>query len=90
VDHELGRLNTSLRERAAAPQLAELHRLGLALAQEEADRTLARLGLLSDLERQIVRDAATRLVRRVLYRVSRRLREDVRSHRAGASSSATA
>ncbi|MBA3258851.1 MAG: glutamyl-tRNA reductase [Gemmatimonadales bacterium] len=73
---ELARLEESLRARAAAPQLAELHRLGSELAREEADRALASLDRLSDLERQVVREMAERLVRRVLYPVSRNLRVD--------------
>jgi glutamyl-tRNA reductase len=76
IQDELKRLEASIRERAAAPGLAELHRLGQRLAREEADRTLASLDRLSDVERQVVRDMAERLVRRVLYPVSRKLRED--------------
>ena len=75
IQDELKRLEASIRERAAAPGLAELHRLGQRLAREEADRTIAGLDRLSDLERQVVRDMADRLVRRVLYPVSRKLRE---------------
>jgi len=75
IQDELKRLEASIRERAAAPGLAELHRLGQRLAREEANRTLAGLDRLSDLERQVVRDMADRLVRRVLYPVSRKLRE---------------
>ena len=76
IQDELKRLEASIRERAAAPGLAELHRLGQRLAREEADRTIAGLDRLSDLERQVVRDMADRLVRRVLYPVSRKLREE--------------
>ena len=76
IEDEIERLEASIRERAAAPGLAELHRLGQRLAREEADRTLADLDRLSDVERQVVRDMAERLVRRVLYPVSRKLRED--------------
>jgi hypothetical protein len=45
------------------------------LAREEADRALAGLDHLSDTEREIVRDMGERLVRRMLYPVSRELRE---------------
>jgi hypothetical protein len=55
----------------------------LRLAYEEADSVLARLELPSDVERQIVREMAERLVRRVLYPVSRSLREGL-SDEAGA------
>ncbi len=75
IQDELKRLEASIRERAAAPELAELHQLGHRLAQEEAERALDRLGHLSDVERQVIRDMTQRLVRRVLYPVSRRLRE---------------
>ncbi len=76
LSEELGRLETSLRARAAAPRLAELHRLGAELAREEAERALASLDRLTDGERQIVREMAERLVRRVLFPVSRSLRAD--------------
>jgi len=75
LEEELRRLKASLRARAAAPRLAELHQLGLSLAREEADRALASLDRLSEIERRVVREMATRLVRRLLYPVSRSLRE---------------
>jgi glutamyl-tRNA reductase len=75
LEEELRRLKASLRARAAAPRLAELHQLGLRLAREEADRALTSLDRLSEVERRVVREMATRLVRRVLYPVSRSLRE---------------
>jgi hypothetical protein len=59
--------------RAHQPAAAR-HQLGEQLAREEADRALAGLERLSDVERQVVRDLAARLVRRVLYPMSRRLR----------------
>ncbi len=77
IEDELGRLEASLRARAAGPRLAQLHRLGVQLAREEADRALAGLDHLSDTERQTVRDMGERLVRRMLYPVSRELREDL-------------
>ena len=73
---EMARLDSSLRARSAAPRLTELHRLGAELAREEAERALASLDRLSDVERQVVRDMADRLVRRVLYPVSRTLRAE--------------
>jgi glutamyl-tRNA reductase len=75
LEEELRRLKASIRARAATPRLAELHQLGLRLAREEADRALASLDRLSEVERQVVREMATRLVRRVLYPVSRSLRK---------------
>jgi glutamyl-tRNA reductase len=45
------------------------------LAEEEADVALARLGGLDEREQQVVREMAERLVRRVLYPVSRTVRE---------------
>ncbi len=75
LSEEMSRLESSLRARSAAPRLAELHRLGADLAREESERALASLDRLSDVERQVVRDMAERLVRRVLYPVSRTIRE---------------
>jgi glutamyl-tRNA reductase len=77
LDEEVGRLEASLRARTAASRLAELHQLGLRLAREEADRALAGLDRLSGVEREMVREMAERLVRRMLYPVSRSLRENV-------------
>jgi glutamyl-tRNA reductase len=76
VTEEIARLAQSLRGRAAAPRLAELHRLGAQMAEQEAAWALAQLAVLSDRERQVVREMADRLVRRVLYPASRSLRED--------------
>jgi glutamyl-tRNA reductase len=71
LDHEIARFERALRRRAAAPALAELHRLGAALAREEADRALAELGLVSEQESEVVRRMAERLARRLLYPASR-------------------
>jgi glutamyl-tRNA reductase len=76
LTEELSRLESNLVARSAAPRLAELHRLGAELAREESERALASLDRLSDVERQVVRDMAERLVRRVLYPVSRTIREE--------------
>jgi glutamyl-tRNA reductase len=75
LDEELERLDAALRARAAAPRLAELHRIATRLAMEEAELALAQLGPLSERERQVVKEMAERLVRRVLYPVSRSVRE---------------
>jgi glutamyl-tRNA reductase len=75
LDEELGRLDTALRARVAAPRLADLHRMGARLAEEEAAAALAQLGDLNEREQQVVREMAERLVRRVLYPVSRTVRE---------------
>jgi glutamyl-tRNA reductase len=75
LEQELRRLDNALRARAAAPRLADLHRLAARLAEEEADAALAQLGDLDDRERQVVREMADRLVRRVLYPVSRSVRD---------------
>ncbi len=77
LEDEVKRLEAAMRVRGLAPTLAGLHRLGLRLAYEEADRTLAHLDSLSDVEREVVREMAERLVRRVLYPVSRYLRESL-------------
>jgi glutamyl-tRNA reductase len=74
IDDELARLGLSLRGRLVAPRLAELHRLGVELAEQESAWALAQLDSLSDRQREIVRRMADRLVRRVLYPVSRNLR----------------
>ncbi len=75
LEQEVERLDTALRARAAAPGLAELHRTAARLAEEEADVALAQLGDLGEREQQVVREMAERLVRRVLYPVSRTVRE---------------
>jgi glutamyl-tRNA reductase len=75
IDDELARLGLSLRGRTVAPQLAELHRIGVELAEQESAWALAQLEQLSESEREVVRQMADRLVRRVLYPVSRNLRE---------------
>jgi glutamyl-tRNA reductase len=74
LDQEIGRLDTALRARAAAPRLAELHRMAARLADEETEAALAQLGDLNERERRVVREMAERLVRRVLYPVSRTVR----------------
>jgi glutamyl-tRNA reductase len=76
LDEEMTRLRHSLRGLAVAPHLAELHRVGARIAQQEAEWALAHLEELTDRERGIVREMADRLVRRVLYPVSRSLRAD--------------
>jgi glutamyl-tRNA reductase len=76
IDVELGRLGLSLRGRVVAPKLAELHRMGVEMAEQESAWALAQLESLSDRQREIVRQMADRLVRRVLYPVSRTLRTE--------------
>jgi glutamyl-tRNA reductase len=73
---EMARLDLAMRGRAIAPRLTELHQVGAEMAQREAAWALSRLGGLSEQERQVVRDMAERLVRRVLYPVSRSIRLD--------------
>jgi glutamyl-tRNA reductase len=77
IDDELARLGLSLRGRVVAPKLAELHRMGVQMAEQESAWALAQLESLSDGQREIVRQMADRLVRRVLYPVSRNLRADL-------------
>jgi glutamyl-tRNA reductase len=76
LTQEIARLGQNLRARAAAPRLAELHRIGAQMAEQEAEWALEQLAALSDRERQVVREMADRLVRRVLYPASRSLREE--------------
>jgi glutamyl-tRNA reductase len=76
LDEELARLEQQLRGLAAAPRLAELHRHGAHVAEQEAAWALAQLDDLSERERLVVREMAKRLVRRVLYPVSRSMREE--------------
>ena len=76
IEEELVRLGLCLRGKVVAPRLAELHRRGIEMAEEESAWALARLRSLSDTDREIVREMADRLVRRVLYPVSRNLREN--------------
>jgi len=76
IDDELVRLGLSLRSRHVAPKLAELHRLGVEMAEQESSWALARLSELSEADREVVRRMADRLVRRVLYPVSRNFRQN--------------
>jgi glutamyl-tRNA reductase len=76
LDDELLRLSLALRGRSVAPRLADLHRLGIEMAQQESARALAQLETLSESQREIVRQMAQRLVRRVLYPISRNLRQN--------------
>jgi glutamyl-tRNA reductase len=76
IRDEVAQFRKALRSRAAAPHLAELHRLGEHLAGEEAGRALAELGPLSEEQQEIVRHMAERLVRRLLYPASRKIREN--------------
>jgi glutamyl-tRNA reductase len=76
LTEEIDRLEQNLRARAAAPRLAELHRIGAEIAEQEAAWALSQLAELSDQEREVVREMADRLVRRVLYPASRSLREE--------------
>jgi glutamyl-tRNA reductase len=76
VEDELVRLDLAFRGRGAAPRLAELHRVSLEMAEQESAWALAQLETLSDSEREVIRQMAERLVRRVLYPVSRNLREE--------------
>lgn len=76
IEDELVRLGISLRGKAVAGKLAELHRLGVEMAEQESAWALERLGSLSETDREVVRQMADRLVRRVLYPVSRNLRSE--------------
>jgi len=77
IDDELARLGLGLRGRVVAPKLAELHRRAVEMAEQESAWALAQQESLSDPQREIVRQMADRLVRRVLYPVSRGLRAEV-------------
>jgi glutamyl-tRNA reductase len=74
IEDELIRLGLGLRSREVAPRLAELHRISRQMAEQESDWALAQLETLSPAEREIVRQMADRLVKRVLYPVSQNLR----------------
>jgi len=74
IEDELARLGLSLRGQVVAPRLAELHRLGVQLAEEESNWALNQLGDIPESQRDVVRQMADRLVRRVLYPVSREMR----------------
>jgi glutamyl-tRNA reductase len=76
IDEELVRLGLALRGRVVAPRLAELHRIGLQMAEQESSWALAQLETLSESQREVVKQMADRLVRRVLYPVSRNLRSE--------------
>jgi glutamyl-tRNA reductase len=76
VEDEVVRLGLSLRGRDVAPRLADLHRLSQQMAEQESAWALAQLDDLPEDQREIVRQMADRLVRRVLYPVSRSLRQE--------------
>ena len=75
LERELDRYARALRQRDVSSELAELHRLGAALAREEAERAIAELGSLPDDKSDVVRRMAERLIRRLLYPASRTLRD---------------
>jgi len=75
LEEELGRLAQTLRGHRAAPRLAELHRLGAEVAEQESAWALGQLDELTERERDVVREMADRVVRRVLYPVSRSIRQ---------------
>jgi glutamyl-tRNA reductase len=89
VEDELLRLALGLRNRLAAPRLADLHRLSLEMAEEESARALSQLESLSASEQEVVREMAERLVRRVLYPVSRTLRAVAGSQESGVDSASS-
>jgi glutamyl-tRNA reductase len=60
--------------------------MGVQMAEQESAWALAQLESLSDGQREIVRQMADRLVRRVLYPVSRSLRSEVGSQESGVES----
>jgi glutamyl-tRNA reductase len=74
LEDELARLAARIRGRVVGPQLADLHRFGQELAERETAWALAQLDGLSHDEQRVVREMADRLVRRVLYPVSRAVR----------------
>ena len=76
IEDELVRLSLSLRGKVVARKLAELHRLAVEVAEQESAWALARLKSVSETDREVVRQMADRLVRRVLYPVSRNLRAE--------------
>jgi glutamyl-tRNA reductase len=78
LDEEMVRLEETLQGHRAAPRLAELHRLGSVVAEQEAAWALDQLAELNESEREVVREMAERVVRRVLYPVSRSLRQPER------------
>jgi glutamyl-tRNA reductase len=76
LEEEVVRLGLNLRGRVVAPRLAELHALSQKMAEQESEWALAQLHTLSETQREVVRQMADRLVRRVLYPVSRSIREE--------------
>jgi glutamyl-tRNA reductase len=77
IRNAVSRFFRGLRIRAAAPHLAELHQFGERLAAEEASRALAELESLSEAEQGVVREMAGRIVRRLLYPASQKIRESL-------------
>jgi glutamyl-tRNA reductase len=76
LEDELIRLGLNLRGRLVAPRLSELHQISREMAEQESQWALDQLDGLTPAEREVVRKMADRLVRRVLYPLSRNLRAE--------------
>jgi glutamyl-tRNA reductase len=74
LEIELGILIERLGGLATGEHLADLHRTGARLAEEEVRALLASLPHLGERERELIRRMADRLVRRVLYPASKTVR----------------
>lgn len=75
VEREVRALARDLRVRRQARVLAHLHRVGAAVAAEEAEALLAERGGGTDDERRALHAFGERLARRMLYRISKALRD---------------
>lgn len=84
VEHEVRRLQRELRARLRARTLASLHALGERIAREETDRALDDLPTLSAFEREVVQRLSERIARRILYPVSKVLRDGAEAKKVSA------
>lgn len=75
VEEEVTACIGRLRGLSASARLADLHRLGARIAEEEVSRALAELPSLAEPEREALQRMANRVARRVLFPASRALRD---------------
>jgi glutamyl-tRNA reductase len=76
VDEELRAFAAARRERTEVPVLARLRSHGQAIAEAEAERTLAGMGPVSEKQQKSIRAMAAAIVNKLLHAPTQRLREE--------------